>query len=214
MHRHRFVRSLSIVLSAFTLLIGAAAPRPASGVTLGSLAGGGVLTVGSLTFSNFEVLVGGSMPSTLDDYPVQALGGGFRLSGPLSALFGSSGTLLLSYDVATSAPGGIFAASLFADGIVVGDGAQTIVAESIFGADDAPLGSLFTYAATGAAARVSDAMDLAGVPSLRVVKTIGVRSGILAAVPFIDQRFTVVPEPLPVMMLFGGLAGLARAGRR
>ncbi len=214
MHRHRLVRSLSIVLAVLAVLTGTAASRTASALTLGSLASGGSITAGSLTFSNFEVSTGGALSSALDDYPVQVLGDGFRFSGPLSAMFGASGSLLLSYDVSTSDPTGVLAASLFADGIVVGDGSQIVVAESIFGAGGVSLGTLYVYAAAGIAPRVSDAMPIGGASSLRMVQSLSVRSGILAAVPFVDQRFTVVPEPLPVMMLLGGLAGLARAGRR
>jgi hypothetical protein len=167
-----------------------------------------------LTFSNFEVSLGGDLPLDLTDYPVQILSDGFRLSGPLSALFGETGTLVLSYDVNVSDPGGILGVSVFAAGNVSGAGAQAYVAESLFGPANDPLGSLFVYAVSGVGTQVSDSLALAGPTELHVVKTVSLKSGTFAVVPFVDQHFVAVPEPLSLLLMGGGLLGLARVGRR
>lgn len=210
----RFGRRHSLVLAVGIVVLSAGAPRDAEGLTLESLVSGGIITTGVLTFSNFDVAIGGDFPESLDDYTVQVLDGGFRLSGPLSALLGASGTLLLSYDVSSSDPGGITGARLFADALVVGDGAQAYVADSLFAPDDTPLGSLFVFAATGAGSDALDTLGIAGASALHVVKSVNVRAGTFAAIPFVDQQFLSVPEPLPLLMMLGGLTGLARAGRR
>jgi hypothetical protein len=203
-----------ITLALLLAVATAASPRPAAALTLDVLAAGGSLTAGVLTFSNFEVTIGGDLSRDLGNYPVQALDDGFRLSGPISALLGHSGTLLLSYDVSASDPGGILGASLFSDGITVGAGAQTYVADSFFGPGNTPLGSLFVYAIEGAGEQVLDSLALAGPSSLHVVKTVNVSGGIFAAAPFVDQRFLAVPEPVSLALMMSGLLGLAWFARR
>ena len=207
-HRHTLVLAVGLVV------LSAGSPRDAEGLTLDALTSGAILTTGVLTFSNFDVAIGGSLPTDLDAYPVQALADGFRLSGPLSALFGASGSLLLSYDVTSSDPAGIVGAQLFADAILVGAGAQAYVADSLFATGGTPLGSLFVYGATGMGSQVADAIGLGGETSLHVVKSVNLRAGTFAAVPFVDQRFLAVPEPLSLLLVLTGLTGLARAGRR
>jgi hypothetical protein len=201
-------------MAALVVLALAGAPRAAQALTLDALASGGGFTTGVLTFSNFEVTIGGDLPSVLDDYPVQVLEDGFRLSGPLSALFGEGGTLLVSYDVTVSDPNGVLGVRLFADGTVIGAGAAAYVGESLFGPGDVPLGSLFVYAVEGAGEDPLDTLSLPGPTQLRVVKTVTLRSGTFAAIPFVDQRFVVVPEPFSLALMTGGLVGLALSGRR
>ncbi len=210
----RFGRWTGVVLAFGFVAAAATSPRPALALTLDPLASGGSFTTGVLTFSNFEVSIGGDLPVDLSSYPVQILSDGFRLSGPLSALFGATGTLVLSYDVSASDPGGILGVSVFAAGNVEGAGAQAYVAESLFGPGDDPLGSLFVYAVSGFGTQVTDSLALAGPTELRVVKTVTLKSGTFAVVPFVDQHFVAVPEPFSLLLMGGGLLGLARVGRR
>jgi hypothetical protein len=204
----------TIALCAALALTLLATARPAPALTLDALAAGGTIETGVLTFSNFEVTIGGDLPSVLGDYPVQVLEDGFRLAGPLSVLLGDGGTLLLSYDVTVSHPGGVIGAQLFADGETIGDGAQAFVAESLFGPGNTPLGSLFVYAVAGVGEETLDQIALGGPTHLHVVKTITIRSGTFSAIPFVDQRFVAVAEPFSLALMASGLAGLALLGRR
>jgi hypothetical protein len=52
------------------------------------------------------------------------------------------------------------------------------------------------------------------VSELSVAKTMQVRSALFAALPFVDQRFVVVPEPMTFFLLGAGLMGLFASGRR
>jgi hypothetical protein len=206
----RWTGLLILSLALWTLGAGA---RGAGAITLDALASGGSFSTGVLTFSAFEVTLGGDLPADLATYPVQVLEGGFRLSGPLSVLFGDVGTLILSYDVSVSDPSGILGVSLFADPTVIGAGSQAYVGESIFGPGDVPVGSLFVYGVAGFGEDPLDALALAGPTQVHVATTITVRSGTFAAVPFVDQRFVVVAEPVSLGLIASGLAGLALFGR-
>lgn len=188
-----------------------AAPS-ARALTLADLEGGGSFGAGPLTFSNFEISVGGDLSLDLTDYPVQILADGFLVSGPLSVLFADAGTLLLSYTVSAIAP--IGGASLFAPAETIGEGAQAWVSSSLLDAASLPLASLFVFDVEGVGATPSASAGFAPVSVLQVVATANVASGVFAALPVIDQRFLVVPEPLTLMLLALGLGGLAAWGRR
>lgn len=191
----------------------ALAAAPAGALTLAALDGGASFGAGPLTFSDFEVTVVGDLSLDLEDYAVQPLPDGFRIAGPLSAVLGDSGTLLLSYVV--SAPGPILVgASLLAPGTALGDGAQAWVGESLLDAASLPLASLFVYEVVGVGSEPSDSAGFAATSLVQVAKTVHVEGGLFAALPVIDQRFVFVPEPLTLALLTLGLGGLALWGRR
>lgn len=188
------------------------AVQPARALTLADLDAGGGFSVGGLTFSDFEVLVSGDVSIDLAEYPVQLLGDGFRLTGPLAVLLGTKATVLVSYVVEAAA--GIEGASLFSPLVAEGTGAAALVSESLFDGGGNPLATMLALNVVGGSSDPSDAAGFAAVTKIEVVKVIGLTSGLLAAAPHVDQRFTLVPEPLPLALLAGGLTGLAVAGRR
>ena len=190
------------------LAVGISSAGSASALTLADLDGGASFSVGPLTFSNFEASVAGDLSLDLADYPVQLLPDGFRLSGPLALLLGDAGVLLLSYQV-TAADPILVGASLYATGITIGAGDQAWVGESLFGPANEALGSLFVYDVEGVGSDASDDVAFAAVPGLSVAKTVGIGSGMFAAIPVIDQHFAFVPEPVTTWMLTLGLVGLA-----
>jgi len=201
------------VAAVLALAVGAIVPRGAGALTLADLDAGGSFSAGSLTFDDFDVVLAGDLPVDLTAYAVQVLADGFRISGPLSAILGGSGTLLISYEVSALSPI-ISGASLLAPGATVGAGAQALVVESLLGPASEVLGSLFVFDVEGGGADPDDAAGFTPVSSVSVVKSVIVGGGLLAAMPMVEQRFFALGEPLTVILLVGGLAGLAIAGRR
>lgn len=189
-----------------------AAPS-ARALTLADLDAGASFAVGPMLFSNFEISAAGDLSLDLADYPVQLLADGFRLSGPLSVLFGDAGTLLVSYTVSTAAPV-VAGALVFAPAQTIGVGAQAWVAESLLDAGNVPLASLFAFDVEGLGAVPVAGALFSPVSLLQVVKTVNLASGIFSALPLVDQRFLVVPEPVTFALLAFGLLGLALWGRR
>ena len=204
-------RSLWIAIASATALA-AGVPQAAQSLTLADLDAGGSFSVGALTFSDFEVLVAGDVSADLADYPVQLLADGFRLAGPLSVMFGEEATVLVSYVVEAAA--GIESASLFAPLVAAGSGAGAMVSDSLLDAQGDPLATLLALNVFGDGSDFSDAAGFAATTKLEVVKVISLTAGVIAASPHVDQRFSVVPEPLTLVMLAGGLTGLAMVGRR
>jgi len=203
-------RRSRVVLCALGLGVLLATSKVASALTLSlaDLDGGASFSVAGLTFSNFEATVTGDISVDLADYPVQLLADGFRLSGPLSVLLGDAGTLLLSYQVTATNPI-LVGASLFAAGTTIGAGAQAWVGESLFGPANEAVGSLFAYDIEGVGSVSSDSIAFAAVPQLSVSKTVNLGSGLFAAIPVVDQRFQLIPEPVTMSLLALGLVGLA-----
>jgi hypothetical protein len=200
-------------VAALVLAVGAVGPRGAGALTLADLDAGGSFSAGSLTFEDFDIVIAGDLPVDLTSYAVQVLADGFRISGPISAILGGSGTLLVSYEVSALSPI-ISGASLLAAGATVGAGAQALVVESLLGPASEVLGTLFVFDVEGVGADPDDTTGFTPVSSVSVVKSVIVGGGMVAAMPVLEQRFLAVGEPLTVVLLAGGLAGLAIAGRR
>ncbi len=197
---------------AVAIALAAGWPRDGTALTLADLDAGGSFVANGLTFSDFDVSVAGDLSSDLSDYPVQVLSNGFRLSGPLSAVLGEAGTVLISY-VVTAPAAWINGASLLAPGIAIGDGSQAWASDTITGPGGL-LASLFAYNIAGVGASPHDMASFSPVEKLEVAKVVDVEAGMFAALPLVDERFSAVPEPLPVGLVTLGLAGLALAGRR
>jgi hypothetical protein len=192
------------------LVLGLAAPSPA--LTLGQLVGGAAFSTGSLTFGDFQATAAGSADPMFDDYAVQVLTDGFRISGPVSATLGQAGTLLLSYDVTTAAPG-IVGASLFSGGFAVGTGSQALVDESLSGPGNTSLGLMVVYDVAGVGTVPSASTPFGPVSNVSIAETLQVTSGVFAAVPLVDNRFVVVPEPMTLLLFSSGMIGLLLSGR-
>jgi hypothetical protein len=201
-----------LVPIALAIALAAGVPQAARALTLADLDAGGSFSVGALTFSDFDVLVAGDLSTDLSDYPVQLLADGFRLAGPLSVMFGEEATVLISYAVEAAA--GIDSASLFAPLVAAGTDSGALVSDSLLDENSDPLATLLALNVFGDGSDFSDAAGFAATTKLQVVKVISLTSGVIAAVPHVDQRFSVVPEPLTLAMLASGLTGLAVSGRR
>lgn len=206
------IRSWLIPIAAALALTAGAEARA---LTLADLDAGGSFTVGALTFSDFEVVVAGGISADLASYPVQPLADGFRLTGPLSVLLGDEATLLVSYVVEAAAGIDITGASLFSPLVATGAGSAALVSSALLDDDGDPVATLLALNVAGSGPPApSDAAGFSATAKLGVIEVIQMTTGIFAAAPHVDQRFFTVPEPLTLMMLAIGLAGLAVAGRR
>jgi hypothetical protein len=199
--------------AALVLVLVAIVPRGAGALTLADLDAGGSFSAGLLTFDDFDIVIAGDLSADLTDYAVQVLADGFRISGPISAILGGSGTLLVAYEV-SALSSIISGASLLAPGATVGTGSQALVVDSLLGPGSVVLGSLFAFDVEGVGADPDDSAGFTPVSSVSVAKTVVVGGGMLAAMPMVEQRFLVLSEPLRLILLGSGVAGLVIAGRR
>lgn len=196
------------------IALAAGVPQSARALTLADLDAGGSFSVGALTFSDFDVLVTGDLSADLAGYGVQLLANGFRLAGPLSTVLDEEGSLLVSFAVEAAGSFAIDGASLFAPLVAVGPGAAALVSEALFDGDGDPLAQLLALDVFGSGSTVSDTTSFAGQARLLVVTAVVLGGGAFDAAPFVEQRFSVIPEPITLALLAGGLLGLGVAGRR
>lgn len=206
-------RRVASLLGVIALAVGSA-PAPAGALTLDDWVSGGGFSTDRLMFSDFEVSFAGDLVDDPASYPVLALEDGFRLGGPLSVATGGDGSLLLSYTVTVLDDLEIVGASLFGEGLVVGEGAQTLASTLLFDGPAMSAGSLAAYAVAGVVSVASDALGLAPRTVLSVVQSIQLRGGDLAAIPLVEQRFVAVPEAETLLLVSTGLLGVAFVGRR
>ena len=88
------------------------------------------------------------------------------------------------------------------------------MAESPSGPGNTTLGTLVVYDVTGVGTVPVASASFGPVSEVSVAESMQVKSGVFAAVPFTDQRFVVVPEPMTFVLLGAGLMGLFVTGRR
>jgi hypothetical protein len=203
----------------------AALPGEAAALTLADLAGGASFTSGNslLRFESFEVTIGGALDTDssgdaeLGDYVVNVLERGFQIVGPMGVADGNAGDVLVAYDVVGLQGLEVLAGSLVFNGAAVGTGALANVAEDFFTPEGELVEDLLVFATGGGAVQKVDFAPLGSFPVLHVEKDILVASdgGVLASISFVDQEFTVVPEPGTWLLAMLGLVGLSwRRGPR
>lgn len=216
---------LSLVVGALALLgLGGQAQALGIPVPLSSLVvPGATLTSedGNFTFGDFGASVTGAISSNLDDYNVQALTSGFRVTGAFLVADGNFGDMVLSFSVTPKQGILITDAHLFFNGSFNGNappGMGTSVNETIFHNND-PIAQLSVATSSGGFQKLTDAVVFDPVPSITVLKDIALSSyggqgGSVAHISIVDQTFTYIPEPGTLLLGSAGLLGIAVLGRK
>jgi len=200
---------------AAALAIGIAGGAQAT--TLADLSGGQSLTVGGLTFSDFSITVTGSaLDPNLADYKVLTLSDGFRIVGGFAAVDGEQGDMLVSYDVSVAAGSpAVNDIGLAFNGAAAGAHSAASVSEDL-SANGSPIASALVSQTGGGLSQKVDTVTFAPETSFSVDKDILVKASSpgIATISFIDQHFSLVPEPGTLVLLTGGLMGLVALGQK
>jgi hypothetical protein len=216
-----------ITRGLFAGLLALAFSVPAGAITLQQVIDdGGFTTSNGVTFSSFSVSITGALAGSLTAADLEltfeegAGSAGFALTGPISAADGELGDVFLSFSVSSAQliNGALLSAINVADG---GSGALASVDELIRTGAGAFLGLLSTSDTGGPGDGIfDDSLSFDGQTSIRVMKDILVDSSLLgggpggsARISFVSQTFTFVPEPGTLLLVLGGLSGLAITGR-
>lgn len=188
---------------------------------------GGFTTSNGVTFSNFSVSItgslGGSLTASQLDIAFEESGttAGFSLTGPISAADGELGDVFLSFTVTAAA--GISGASLSSLAVASGgSGALASIDELIRTGSGTFLGLLSNSDTGGAGVGIfDDQIGFANQATIRVMKDILVDSSLLgggpggsARISFVNQTFTLAPEPTTLLLVMSGLGAVAWQRRR
>lgn len=188
---------------------------------------GGFTTSNGVSFSNFSVSITGALSGSLTAsqldiaFEESATSAGFSLTGPISAADGELGDVFLSFTVTSST--GINGALLSSLGVASGGaGALASVDELIRTGSGVFLGLLSNFDTGGSGTGIfDDQISFAEQTTIRVMKDILVDSSIIgggpggsARISFVNQTFTLVPEPTTLLLVLGGLGAMGWRQRR
>ena len=185
------------------------------------------IVAGDKRFSDFSYAFTGDMPEAagVNVIPIQDDDGNFgiRFQGAFADLVSTVGgsDALIGYSVSvTDDLMSIVDAHLAGNPTLLGDFGSISVVETF---DVDPELRLVIFADETSGTDSADSVEFEAVPSLRVTKDIlafaatGEGEGTVT-LSFVDQTFSQrpneIPEPVSLLLLGGGLAGLAVAGRR